>query len=109
MLLLNNFEIMKNLSSKIYTRNSHYHLSDSKRKYVNVSKSDKLDLLQDLIRTLEIKLLQSQNHDDDIISLMIMLDDEEQITSDNSEEQDSYILYLNQLTSMYEEILNEKK
>ena len=94
MLLLNNFEIMKNLSSKIYTRNS---------------KSDKLDLLQDLIRTLEIKLLQSQNHDDDIISLMIMLDDEEQITSDNSEEQDSYILYLNQLTSMYEEILNEKK
>jgi len=39
---------------------------------------------------------------------MIMLDDKETIKSNGSEKVESYIYYLNQLSSMYDEILNEK-
>jgi len=75
---------------------------------VSISKSDKLELIQDLIRTLEIKLLKELDYDDEIISLMILLDDKETIKSNDTEKVESYIYYLNQLTSLYDEILNER-
>lgn len=99
---------MKKITNKEYIRNSHYHLSDNQRTYVSISKSDKLELIQDLIRTLEIKLLKELDYDDEIISLMIMLDDKETIKSNDTEKVESYIYYLNQLTSLYDEILNER-
>ena len=99
---------MISVSKKEYIRNSHYHLSDSKRTYVDISKSDKIELLEDIIRTLEVKLLEELDNDTEIISLMIMLDDKETIKSNGSEKVESYIYYLNQLSSMYDEILNEK-
>ena len=65
-------------------------------------------MIQDLIRTLEIKLLKELDYDDEIISLMILLDDKETIKSNDTEKVESYIYYLNQLTSLYDEILNER-
>tara|TARA_B100001996_G_C18603731_1_gene570951 strand:+ start:223 stop:522 length:300 start_codon:yes stop_codon:yes gene_type:complete len=99
---------MKNISKKEYIRNSHYHLSDSKRTYVNISKSDKIELLVDIIRTIEVKLLEELGNDKEMISLMILLDDKETIKSNGTEKVESYIYYLNQLTSLYDETLNEK-
>lgn len=98
---------MKKINSQSYTFNSQYHFNNE-RSYESINDEDKEDLLEEVIRMLEYKLLEFKGYSDDEIELMMLIDDQKEITLEDEEgllkERIIKTIYsLNQFSSWYEE------
>ena len=104
-------DFSEDVSKDVYVRNSHYHMTDNKRDFSNISYEGKLGVIREGIKLLEVQLLKEKGFDNEYISLCLMLDDKEEIKvdeGDNEERIESLIYYLNVYNGILEEILENE-